>query len=373
MGERAAAAAAVVELLGRGRRAGLAVGWVALAVRDGERGLCWCEGVRGVGGKPVAADVLYDLASLTKPLATVTLLLLARRDGVGLEVPLRALLPEMAGSPWGDVTLLQCASHTAGFPAWAPLYAGNGAGHEEYLEALRRLAPVAPPGTRVEYSCPGFVALGLALERAAGAEIGTLFARLVADPLGLGDEMGFAPAPGTPVAAGELRWFVEERLLADRGLCGAPPTERRDAVPCDDGNARGLGGAAGNAGLFGTAAAVARLAAEYLPGGGGLLTAEEAGFATACRTEGLEQARGLGWQLAPSPGCSAGPSLPAQAFGHTGFSGVSVWADPSSRAVLVLLGNRLHPGGRTPDLHPMRRRFHTLATSALGLPGCVRP
>jgi CubicO group peptidase (beta-lactamase class C family) len=144
-------------------------------------------------------------------------------------------------------------------------------------------------------------------------------------------------------------------------------------VPCDDGNARGLGGAAGNAGLFGTAAAVARLAAEYLPGGGVLLTAEEAAFATACRTEGLEQARGLGWQLAASPGCSAGPSLAAEAFGHTGFSGVSVWVDPSSRAALVLLGNRLHPGGRTADLHPMRRRYHTLAIDALDRSGSVLP
>jgi len=136
-------------------------------------------------------------------------------------------------------------------------------------------------------------------------------------------------------------------------------------VPCDDGNTRGLGGAAGNAGLFGTAAAVAALASEYLPGGGELVTGEEASLATAALTPGLEQLRGIGWQLAATPGCSAGPALAGSSFGHTGFSGTSAWVDAEAGAVLVLLANRLHPGGRTPDLHPLRRRFHALAVAAL--------
>ncbi len=373
MGGDSPAARDVAELLGRATRAGLAVGWVALAVRDGETGLCWCSGVRSVGAEAVEADVLYDLASLTKPLATATLLLLAGRDGLELDVPLTDLLPELAGTPWRGVTLAQCATHTAGFPAWAPLYAGHGCTRAGYLESLRELAPAAPAGRRVEYSCPGFVALGLALERAAATDLATLFAELVAGPLELGGELGFAPPEATLVAAGELRWFVEERLLSDRGLGVASPGGLEGIVPCGDGNARGLGGIAGNAGLFGTAAAVARLAAEFLPGGGELLTAEEAALATRCRTEALEQARGIGWQLAGSPGCSAGPALPADAFGHTGFSGTSVWVDPKSRMTLVLLGNRLHPGGRTPDLHPLRRRFHALARRALESAGESRP
>jgi CubicO group peptidase (beta-lactamase class C family) len=368
----AVAAAAVAELLGRATRAGLAVGWVALAARE-EGGLCWCAGVRALGGEAAEADVMYDLASLTKPLATATLLLLARRDGLDLDTPLADVVPELAGSAWDAVTLGQCATHTAGFPTWAPLYAGRGCTREGYLEAMRALEPVAPAGTKVEYSCPGFIVLGLALERAAGADLGTLFAELVAEPLDLGGEAAFAPPEGTPVAAGERRWFVEERLLAERGLGGAPPAAAQGVVPCGDGNARGLGGAAGNAGLFGSAAAAARLAAEYLPGGGDLLTAEEAAFGTTCRTEGLEQARGIGWQLAATPGCSAGAALPASAFGHTGFSGTSLWVDPESRRTFVLLGNRLHPGGRTPDLHPMRRRFHELAGRALDGAGSSVP
>jgi len=365
MGGESFASGQVAELMGRAVRAGLAVGWVGLAVREGEAGLGWCTGRRSVGGEPVEADLRYDLASLTKPLATGTLLLLAGRDGLELDTPLADLLPELAGTVWGAATLLQCSTHTAGFPAWAPLYALHGPSREGYLQALRELAPASPAGTRVEYSCPGFVALGLALERAGGADLATLFADLVAGPLELGAELAFAPRAGTPVAAGETRWRVEEQLLAERGLSAVPPAGDGGAIPCGDGNARGLGGAAGNAGLFGTAAAVARLAAEYLPGGGELLTAEEAGLATAARTDGLEQSRGIGWQLAATPGCSAGGALPPRAFGHTGFSGTSVWADPDSRAVYVLLGNRLHPGGATPDLHPLRRRFHRISARAL--------
>jgi CubicO group peptidase (beta-lactamase class C family) len=365
MGDESVTSGEVAELLGRAVRAGLAVGWVALAVREGEAGLCWCAGRRGVGDEPVEADLRYDLASLTKPLASATLLLLARRDGLDLETPLADLLPELADSVWGGVTLLQCSTHTAGFPAWVPLYAFHGASREGYLQALCELAQTSPAGTRVEYSCPGFIALGLALERAGGADLTTLFAELVAGPLELGAELAFAPRAATPVAAGETRWRVEEQLLAERGLAAVPPAGNGGVVACGDGNARGLGGAAGNAGLFGTAAAVARLAAEYLPGGGELLTIEEAALATAARTDGLEQSRGIGWQLAATPGCSAGGALPPHAFGHTGFSGTSVWVDPDSRAVYVLLGNRLHPGGLTPDLHPLRRRFHLLSARTL--------
>lgn len=347
-------------LLAHATAAGLGCGWVAGALHEGEAGPCWCSGSRELGGETVGADLWYDLASLTKPLVTTTLLLLARRDGLELDTRLAEVLGELRGSPWAGVTLEQCASHTAGFPAWEPLYvAGMGAG--AYLARLATVRPVAAPGERCVYSCLGFVALGLALERAAGADLALLAETLVLEPLGLQEECSFAPPRTVKVAAGEREWFVERDLLAGRRLDGEPPPGRDDAWPCDDGNARGLGGAAGNAGLFGSAAAVARLAAEYLPGGGELLTGQDAELATRCHTTGLEQVRGLGWQLAGSPGCSAGPALSAAAFGHTGFTGVSVWVEPADRTVLVLLGNRLHPGGRTPDLHPLRRAFHRLA------------
>ena len=357
----------VAALLERGRAAGLAAGWSALACGAAGGGLAWCSGAGEVGGTAVTPELLWDLASLTKPLATTTLLLLARRDGLDLDAPLAAVLPELAGSPAGDASFAQCATHTAGLPAWEPLYAAAPPTRAGYLEALARVSRAAPAGSRVVYSCLGFIAVGLALERAGGADLATLFDELVAAPLGLAGELAFAPPRSTAVAAGERRWLVEERLIAARGLAASPPPAPAGAHPCDDGNARGLGGQGGNAGLFGTAAAVARLAAEFLPGGGELLTAWEAALATRCLTPGLEQARGLGWQLAATPGCSAGAALPPQGFGHTGFTGTSAWADPATGRVLVLLGNRLHPSSRTPDLQPLRRRFHALAAGALRL------
>ncbi len=356
------------ELLRRATGAGLAPGFVGLAVGPEGDGRCWCAGRVSLAGPATEPATWYDLASLTKPLASTTLTLLARRDGLDLQAPLEVLLEELAGGPWADVTVTQVLAHTAGFPAWAPLYAG-GTSPERYLDALNAVRPLGRPGEHVVYSCLGFVALGIALERAAGADLATLFAELVAEPLGLSGELRYVPDEGTPVAAGELEPFVERAALRELGLSGAPPDRLRGVVSCNDGNARGLGGMAGNAGLFGTAAAVAALAAEYLPGGGELLSGEEADLATRCRTEGLEQARGLGWQLAASPGCSAGPSLSAQAFGHTGFTGTSVWLEPRERTVSVLLGNRLHPGGRTPDLGPLRRRFNTLARLVLSPTG----
>jgi CubicO group peptidase (beta-lactamase class C family) len=355
---------AVGELLRRAVVAGLAPGFVGLAVGAQGDGLCWSEGKAALGGEAVTPGTWYDLASLTKPLATTTLTLLARRDGLDLEAPLGDLLPELAQGPWGRVTVAQVLTHTAGFPAWAPLYL-DGLGRDAYLRALDLVLPHARAGKQTVYSCLGFMALGMALERAGGADLATLFTELVAEPLGLADELSFAPPEDTPLAAGELEPFVEQALVARQGIKGGPPRILSGVASCDDGNARGLGGAAGNAGLFGTVAAIAQLGAEYLPGGGALLSPSEAELATRCWTSGLEQARSLGWQLAATPGCSAGPGLSPEAFGHTGFTGTALWVDPSNRTVTVLLSNRLHPGGRTPDLGPLRRRFNREARHAL--------
>jgi len=358
-------------LLTRAVDAGLAPGFTGLVVRGEGAGRVWCAGRTGHTNEMVEPDLHYDLASVTKPLATTTLLLLARRDGLDLETPLGDLLPELTATPWRRATLAQCAAHTAGFPAWAPLYALGQPTRAGYLESLATLQPVDGLGERVEYSCLGFIVLGLALERLGGVELGALFAELVAEPLGVAAEIAFAPVPTTWTAAGEREWFVERALLERRGLAARPLPALAGAVPCDDGNARALGGVAGNAGLFGTAAAVARLAAEYLPGGGDLLTAEEAALATRCWARGPAQVRGLGWQLAATPGCSAGPAMSEEAFGHSGFTGTSLWVEPGQRSVFVLLGNRLCPGGRTADLHPLRRRFNALANSCLSRGGAT--
>jgi CubicO group peptidase (beta-lactamase class C family) len=214
----------------------------------------------------------------------------------------------------------------------------------------------------VEYSCPGFILLGLALERILAAPLDVLFARRVLAPLGLTEAAGFRPSPKRPLAGAASSPSVEVRKCRELEEDPATVPPMAANMP-DDGNARFLGGVAANAGLFGTAAAVHRLASQYVVGAGELLEPDEIALATTPTGGGTaqgEQLRGLGWQLARSPGCSAGPALSATAFGHTGFTGTSVWVDPERRAVLVLLMNRHHPGHHEVDLHPLRRRLHAL-------------
>lgn len=316
---------------------------------------------------PARPETLYDLASLTKPLATVTLLLLARREKrLDLDRSLAEIFPEVGSSRVGGASLAHLASHTSGLPAWSPVYAhATGSDRESALRALLALPLERPPGTGVTYSCAGFLLLGMVLEAVLGEPLDASFLRRVAAPLGLEGELGFSPEAGDHrLAGGAAAPLAERRLLRERLLAAhlVPPDARH--LP-DDGNARLLGGVAGNAGLFGTARAVARLASEYLLPArpDGLLREDEICLATRRWTRGMEQERGLGWQLAATRGCSAGPALAPEAFGHTGFTGASVWVEQARRRVAVLLANRHHPVHRDIDLHPLRRRFHALAMS----------
>jgi len=132
-----------------------------------------------------------------------------------------------------------------------------------------------------------------------------------------------------------------------------------------DGNAHFLGGAAGHAGLFGTAREAALLARQFLPGS--LLLRDDATlelFRTNL-TPGLEEHRSVGFQLASTPDAAAGSALPPDAFGHLGFTGTSAWADPHSRRAVVFLTNRTHPARRDAPFNAIRRRVNELALGAL--------
>jgi CubicO group peptidase (beta-lactamase class C family) len=307
---------------------------------------------------PATAETWFDLASLTKPLVVGTLALLAMREGaLAPDTLVGEVLDEATAAPIGARSVRQLLTHSSGLPAWEPLYARTGGRCEHTLDALIAL-PLAEPAVHVVYSCLGFILLGRMIERLAGASLAEQFAERVVEPLGLAHEIGFNPGSAVPLAGGAARPVAEQRLLAERGL-------EQDLIPAvmpgqpDDGNSRFLGGIAGNAGLFGTASGVLALAMVYL-GVGELLTSDEISLATADHTPGLEQRRGFGWQLAGSPGCSAGPALAPSAFGHTGFTGTSLWVDPTRGIAMTLLANRVHPGHRPTDLHPLRRRFHQI-------------
>ncbi|MCP4902489.1 MAG: beta-lactamase family protein [bacterium] len=310
---------------------------------------------------PVTQETWFDLASLTKPLVGTSLTLLARREGrIDLQAPICCYLSEAKGTRIGEARIVDLLCHTAGLPAWKPTYCFAQGRPHKIIDTLVSFDLDTARGQDVVYSCLGFLILGQILERVFENSLDEAFAERVVQPLGLEDLIGFRPRPERhAIAGGSLQPTVERELVKDLGLDPWFIPDSADHLP-DDGNSRFLGGVAANSGLFGSVLGVSRLAQQYLPTMSTLLTAEEIRLATQNWTPGMAQERGLGWQLNTTKGCSGGASLSGSAFGHTGFTGPSLWIDPSREVIMLILTHRHHPNHRGVDLHPLRRRFHAL-------------
>jgi len=314
---------------------------------------------------PATPATIYDLASLTKPIAGALLAArLARAGRLRWDDPVtRHLPPAEPGGQAERVTLLDLLTHRSGLPAWRPIYI-HASGRDGYLRDLRTLELETGPGTRVVYSDPGYMLLGLALEGAGGSSLDRLLAETITAPLALGDLL-FRPGPALRrrVAATE-EGNRKERLLAGR------EGDDYNGWSADlawgmvhDLNARALGGVSAHAGLFGTARSLFVLAQEILGPGTGLLEESQRELLWSNLTPGLGEDRTLGFLLASSPGSSAGASLSRRSVGHTGFTGTSLWIDPDARRTYVLLTNRVHPEFREIDMSAVRRDFHDIAAS----------
>jgi len=297
---------------------------------------------------PLDADTLFDLASLTKPLAASAL-----AWSVGAALPLDAapgrFLPEWKRTRFDGITIESLLTHTSGLAAWFPLYA-RGEGAAAYRRTLADLEPERPPGAAVVYSDLNFLLLAHVLESVLAAPLDRAFAELIAAPAGASAR--FLPEPGTKTAATEMGDRVERAMTARLGLSYAG--FRNGVVRGDvhDGNAFRRGGVSANAGLFGTARDVWRLARTWLDGSRAAWVGE--------RTPELPESRGLGWQRSRGAG-SAIPEMSSESFGHTGFTGTSVWVDPRRDRIAVLLTNRVHPTVPEASFHEVRKRFHALA------------
>ena len=317
------------------------------------------------GRVETSAATLYDLASLTKPLSAALLAVLLERDGrLNLDEPLGRCLPAWrARDDRGRITPVDLLTHRSGLPAWMPLYLDAGPGDREArIENLRTVPLLNPPGAGVVYSDPAYILLGFALEAVGGAPLDRMFRERVTGPLGI-DDLLYRPGNGLRdrTAATEVDHGRERHLAGARadGYNGWRSGVIRGEV--HDQNAWTLGGVAGHAGLFGTARAVYRLAREFAGMEGGLLTdAERARFRVSL-TPGLQEERALGFQIATTRGCSAGPALSPASFGHAGFTGTSLWIDPEAGRIFILLTNRVHPRFREIDMNAVRRGFHEAA------------
>ena len=287
-------------------------------------------------------DTIFDLASLTKVVATVPLVMrLLERGRLDLDDAVAAHLPAWDGDDRKSVTIRDLLSHSSGLPAHEPFYLTL-----QGREAIERALCATPldyvPGTRSVYSDLGFMLLGFILSDVAPLDVQFDALRTqMQNP----EELQFHPPdlwkPRTaPTRLSEWR----SRLLVGE---------------VDDDNAWALGGAAGHAGLFGTAVSVgayARHTLQVLDGRTGAFQAETIRlFVARCDVPG--SSRALGWDtMLPTSSC--GTRMSSRAFGHTGFTGTSLWVDPDNDVYVVLLTNRVHPDGSNNAIQEVRRAVH---------------
>lgn len=275
-------------------------------------------------GEPVFVhepDRVYDLASLTKVLATTELVLRAADRGA---------LPLDAGHalwPVGVTTRL-LLQHSAGCLWWRELW--HDGGREAIYAAAREEPLVTTPGSCHTYSDLGFLCLGAALEAAGGATVDRLLARDAEE------------------VARRLSW----------GHAGAEPTEGGLVGVVHDDNARAMGGVAPHAGLFGSAPDVAAVAQRWLDGA---VPLAERAF-----TDRGAGSHALGWDTPSGDMSSAGPRPPTDAVGHTGFTGTSVWMSPGQGLVAVLLTNRVAYGRDPVAIRGLRHQWHQAVWDSFG-------
>jgi len=328
------------------------------------------DAVREPQTHPGSLETVYDLASLTKPL--VTGYLCARLVQLGeltLDSSIANYLLEFDRPDKNLITVRQLLTHTSGLPAWRPLYIITNGEKDAAMAAIANQPLAYKSSERVIYSDLGFIVLGFLLQRLTGLQFDHLARREIFDPLHL-HRTFFNPALAiqTEVAACESGNSYERDMCEIDTALPAYSNWRTGSIwgEVHDGNAHFLGGAAGHAGLFSTAGETLRLANQFIGGLSELLSKETCELFRENMTDGLNEARSFAWQLAATKGSTAGPSLPANAFGHTGFTGTSCWIDATRERVYILLTNRTH--ARTlpfANINQVRRDFHTLAAAAL--------
>ncbi|GAA5019923.1 serine hydrolase domain-containing protein [Kitasatospora paranensis] len=333
------------ELVRSAVEAGVVPGAVLLTGRgatDPGRACAFGRTAAGPPGVPVTPDTVYDLASLTKVVATTPAVLrLADEGALRLDDPVRRHLPTFTGSGKGEVTISQLLSHSSGLPPHRDFWRLPGTPADRVAAVLGE-GLEHPPGTVVRYSDLGFILLGEIVAAVTAQPLDRAVRALVLDPLRLADT-GYLPAPD---------------LRARCAATEAPPGGEPKVGTVHDENAESLGGVAGHAGLFGTAPDLARyLRLGWLAEDSPILSVGVRAEALRCRTSGLDGVRGLGWTLRGDTWDHTRDPWPRSAAGHTGFTGTSLAFDPVTGVWAVLLTNAVHLG-RGPRVRELRKAVH---------------
>lgn len=305
--------------------------------------------------EPMTEDTVFDVASLTKVLATApSVMLLYQQGRFLLNDPVAKYLPEFAANGKQDITIRQLLTHYSGLPADLSLE-GTWEGKQEGLRRVYGIAPVTAPGVQFRYSDLNFITLGALVEKLSGMTLDEYVTQYIAQPLGL-----------------RYTRFLPPESWHDR----IAPTQFDHGVMLrgvvHDPTSRRMGGVAGHAGLFSTTGDVAIYAQNLLDRLAGrpsrfplnrlmlekMTTPQQPATATALR--------GLGWDIDSPYSSNRGELFPIGSFGHTGFTGTSLWIDPVSDSYVIVMTNAVYPNGPT-GITAVRAAIATVAASALGV------
>ena len=311
----------------------------------------------------MTSDTIFDLASLTKVVATAPAVMMLVEDGlVRLRDPVASYIPGFDRHGKGRITIEHLLTHVSGLRADFPL-------EQEFQGSATAITlaiderPVDPPGTRVVYSDINFIVLAEIVARVSGQPFDQFVARRLLGPLGM-NETGFRPSRDK-----RPRIAPTESCRPLGWPCGAVVGASMLRGTVHDPTARRMGGVAGHAGLFGTADDLARFGAMLLAGGALddvriLAPLTVARMTSPATPPGLTDRRGLGWDISSRYSSNRGDLFSSGSFGHTGFTGTSIWVDPTTQTVVIFLSNRVHPDG-TGDVVALRGRVATLAAAAI--------
>jgi CubicO group peptidase (beta-lactamase class C family) len=327
----------------------------AIAIAVGRHGrLVHLAGYGGVdwaaGSAAVTDSTLFDLASITKVVATTTAAMILEEEGrLDLDRTVASYLPELTDSTKQGITVRMLLTHRGGLEAFAPLYR-QFRGRQQYLEQINARPLRSQPGTQTVYSDWDLILAQLIIERITGQELDAFVRDRVFAPLGMRD-MGFRPnLPRDRIAA-------TERDTSRGGLIWGE---------VHDPNAWAMGGVAGHAGLFGSARDLAVFAQMLMNGGeyGSVRILRPQTIARWTAPQVAGSSRALGWDT-PSGESSAGRHFSTRSFGHTGYTGTSMWIDPERGLFVILLTTRVNPTAENQKQAPLRRAVADAVQSAI--------
>lgn len=296
---------------------------------------------------PLDNNTLFDMASLTKVMATTMVFIKFLEVGlISLYDRVGYFLEDFKGEQKDDITILNLLTHTAGFAPFKPLHILC-KDYEDSIKYICNSDLEYKSGTNVVYSDFSYIILAYILEKIGNERLDKLSRKYVFEPLGM-DNTCFNPA-GDKIAATEIDPTTNKPLI---GIV-------------HDENARFLGGISGHAGLFSNINDVSKFANMLINRGNGYMSSPSFEAMTRNYTRGMNENRGIGWCIKGNELCSGGDLISPSAFGHTGFTGTSLWVDVENDVYVGLLTNRVHPTRGNLEIIRFRRVFHNAVLSVV--------